>query len=82
MRKLFFKLLLALDGKVALVDENKGGHSVMLQQLPERARVILRPVRGTDHKHGVIQQRQRALGLCGKIHVPRGVKKDEIAMLT
>ena len=60
---------------VHLIDKQKCGHPIPLQQFPERPGMSLDAVRSADHQHRVIDHLQRPFHLRGKIHMPRRIQK-------
>ena len=59
--------------KVHLVHKEHRWHAVTLKKAPERGGMTGHAVVGTDHQHGNIQHRQRALGLGGEVNVTGGI---------
>ena len=65
---------------VHLVDEEKGGDALVLQQPPQCGGVSLDAVRPADHQNGVVQHLEGALHLGGKVHMPRGVQQRQLQL--
>ena len=68
-------------GLIHLVDEQKRGHMVALQQAPQRGGVPLHAVSGADNQYRAIQHAQGALGFARKIHVAGGIHQGDGASL-
>ena len=49
--------------KIHFIDEDKAGHPIFSQQLPERSGVALHSVGTADNEHRVIEHSESALGL-------------------
>ena len=71
--QLLQQLLPLGPGEVHFVQEQEGGHPIAFQQPPEGKGVGLNAVGAADNQHGAVQHRHGALGLGGKIHMPRRV---------
>ena len=63
--------------EIHFVDKQENGDLIRLQKAPERARVALYAVRSADDEDRVVQYRERALHLRGKVRMTRGVKKRQ-----
>ena len=63
---------------IHLIDEQKRGDPVLLQQLPQRLRVPLDAVRAADDQHRIVQHPQGALHLRGKIRMPRRIQQRHV----
>ena len=65
---------------VHLVDEGDGGNVAQAADLEEFARARLDALGGVDHHHRRVDGGQRAIGVLGKILVPRRVEQIEDAI--
>ena len=68
-------------GQIHLVDKEKGGHPVPLQQLPQGVGVALHPVGAADDQNGAVQHLEGALHLGGEVGVAGGVQQGELRPL-
>ena len=71
--QLFQQLFPVRTGQIHFVQEQEGGDSIPFQQPPEGEGVRLDAIGAADDQHGAVQHRHGALGLGGKINVPRSV---------
>ena len=75
------QLLPVGPGQIHFVDEEKHRHLIPLQQPPEGQGVGLYPVGAADHQHRAVQNRQGALRLRRKIHMPRSIQQGQLPVL-
>ena len=61
--------------QIHLVDEQKRGHLISLQQIPQCPGVALYAVSTGDHQHGAVQHLQRSLHFGGKVYMAGGVQQ-------
>ena len=66
--------LLIRTGAVNLVQEDQHGHTVALQQPPDRLGVTLHALGAADHQYRIVHHRQRPLHLRGEVHMPRRIQ--------
>ena len=78
LRELRHQRSLVRAGKVHLVDEEKGRYAVALEQPPERARVALHAVAAADDEYRVVEHRERALHLGGKVDVAGRIEQRDL----
>jgi hypothetical protein len=65
---------------VHLVDESDDGRIAQAADFQEFDRLLLHALGGIDHHDGGVHRRQYAVGVFGKILVPRGIEQVEYAV--
>ena len=66
------------SSQIHLVHKHKHRHPITAQQLPHGFGVALHAVGAAYHQHRVVQHRESALHLAGKIHMAGGIQQGDL----